>query len=982
MDFSTFPVPVHNYGRVNKFKNATKGFFRVSPDKKRKFIMRIKLIAVLLFAVCLHLSAKSFSQNITLAEKNSSLQAVLNKIEQQSGYDIFMQTELLAGSNKVSLNVKNEALTKVLDRVFKGQPVTYAIVGHTIVVKEKTAQTSANSANSPASLYIGKVVDATTKEPLIGASVGVKGGGKATSTSLNGTFKLNLDNGDGTVLVVSYIGYITKEITLSGTTNLGDIELKSSASSMHEVVVTGDVAIDRKTPVAVTTLNQRFIEEKLGSQDIPQLLSVVPGVMATQGDGGYGDSRINIRGFNSGSKKGNVALTINGIPVNDMENGSLYWSDFSGLTDVTTSLQLQRGLGASKIIVPSFGGTINITTRGTETEKGGYISQGIGSDGYEKTAVLLSTGLDKNGWAATFQGSRTQGRGNADGLNFLGYNYFFNISKQLTSSQTLSLSVMGANQTHGQRPDELISDWQNAPQGIRWNYELGVKDGKQINPYNNNFSKPLFSLNHEWNINGSSSLSTVLYATYGTGGGGGIQGEAPRVSNLYSPYDYTAAEKANFANPDGSASTYFYSSHNDHTWYGVRSTYRTELSKSINLSAGVDLRSYKGTHYKTVTDLLGADYVYDPFTGNSAPGSRSGDINNPEHRAIVGDKIGYYNKDNVISGGAFAQAEYSKDDFSAFVTVTGTGTGNKRTDYYNYLNTDPNQTSKYVNFFNYQAKAGANYNINDAMNVFANVGYMTKPPYFDNIFQKFTNNINPSSVSEKLLSYELGYGLKLAHFSAKLNAYRTSYNDESFATAYFDQPTNQLYTVNVAGVDELHQGLELEMKLKPIKEVTISGMLSYGDWHYTNDAGPSTVYNSQQQAVKTVNKVYLKDIKVGDAAQTTAALGADIDILPDLSIGGNYFYYGNYYSDFNFANAGAAGLRPYKLPNYSIWNLNGVFRFKIAGLDAVLIGNVNNLLNTKYIADSYDGNLTGNAANALVYYGLGRTFVTSLKIKF
>jgi len=982
MDFSTFPVPVHNDGRVNKFKNATKGFFRISPDTKRKFIMRIKLIAVLLFAVCMHLSAKSFSQNITLAEKNSSLQTVLNKIEQQSGYDIFMQTELLAGSNKVSLNVKNEALTKVLDRVFKGQPVTYAIVGNTIVVKEKNTQASANSANAPASLYTGKVIDATTKEPLIGASVGVKGGGKATSTSLNGTFKLNLENGDGTVLVISYIGYITKEITLSGTNNLGEIELKSSASSMHEVVVTGDVAIDRKTPVAVTTLNQRFIEEKLGNQDIPQLLSVVPGVMATQGDGGYGDSRINIRGFNSGSKKGNVALTINGIPVNDMENGSLYWSDFSGLTDVTTSLQLQRGLGASKIIVPSFGGTINITTRGTETEKGGYISQGIGSDGYEKTAVLLSTGLDKNGWAATFQGSRTQGRGNADGLNFLGYNYFFNISKQLTPNQTLSLSVMGANQTHGQRPDELISDWQNAPQGIRWNYELGVKDGKQINPYNNNFSKPLFSLNHEWNINGSSSLSTVFYATYGTGGGGGIQGEAPRISNLYSPYDYTAAEKANFANPDGSASTYFYSSHNDHTWYGVRSTYRTELSKSINLSAGVDLRSYKGTHYKTVTDLLGADYVYDPFTSASNLGSRSGDINNPEHRAIVGDKIGYYNKDNVISGGAFAQAEYSKDDFSAFVTVTGTGTGNKRTDYYNYLNSDPNQTSKYVNFFNYQAKGGANYNINDAMNVFANVGYMTKPPYFDNIFQKFTNNINPSSVSEKLLSYELGYGLKLAHFSAKLNAYRTQYNDESFATAYFDQATNQLYTVNVAGVDELHQGLELEMKLKPIKEITLNGMLSYGDWHYTNDAGPSTVYNSQQQAVKTVNKVYLKDIKVGDAAQTTAALGADIDVLPDLTIGGNYFYYGNYYSDFNFANAGQPNMHPYKLPNYSIWNLNGVFRFKIAGLNAVLIGNVNNLLNTKYIADSYDANLTGNAASTLVYYGLGRTFVTSLKIKF
>jgi len=985
MDFSTFPAPVCEGTRVNKFNKITNCFSRIDPATKRKFIMRIKLITALLFAVCLHISAASFSQNITITEKNANLETILNKIEQQSGYDVFMQTELLAGSNKVSVSVKNELLAKVLDQVFKGQPITYAIVGHTIVVKEKQpVKTVINTSIQKMPVYTGKIVDADTKEPLIGASVGIKGGGKGTSTGVNGTFKLNVGSDAGTVLVISYIGYITKEVPLSGSNDIGVITLKSSANAMSEVVVTGDVAIDRKTPIAVSTINAQYIEEKLGNQDIPQLLSGAPGVMATQGDGGYGDSRINIRGFNSGSKKGNVALTINGIPVNDMENGSLFWSDFSGLTDVTTSLQLQRGLGASKIIVPSFGGTINITTRNTDAQKGGYISQAIGSDGYEKTAVLVSTGLNDKGWAATFQGSRTQGNGFADGLNFLGYNYFFNLSKVLSPSQTLSFSVMGANQTHGQRPDELISAWQNAPQGIRWNYELGVKDGKQINPYNNNFSKPVFSLNHEWTINEKSSLSTVLYATYGTGGGGGIGGDvvAPRVSNLYSPFDYTAAEKANAANPDGSASTYFYSSHNNHTWYGARSTYRTDLGKYINLSAGVDVRYYQGTHYETVTDLLGADYVYDPYTTAKAVGSKSGDINNPDHRAVVGDKIDYYNKDNVESGGAFAQAEYVKNNFSAFVTVNGSGTGDQRNDYYNYLNSDPNQSSRYVYFFNYQAKGGANYNINDEMNVFANIGYITKPPYFDNVFQKFTNAINPSSVSEKLFSYELGYGFKVSDFSAKLNLYRSSYMDESFATSYLDLPTNQLYTVNVAGVNEMHQGAELELKYKPIRAITLTGMFSYGDWYYSSDAGPSSVYNAQQQLVKTVSKVYLNGIKIGDAAQTTAAFGIDINVLSDLKLGANYYYYGNYYSDFNFANAGSAGLSPYKLPNYSVWNLNGVFKFKIAGLDASLIGNVNNLLNTKYIADSYDGNLTGDATKTLVYYGLGRTFTTSVKIKF
>lgn len=984
MDFSAFSVPLCHVGAVNKIKNATKRI-RLNPDIKRKFIMRIKLVTALLFAVCLHISAKSFSQNITLSEKNSSLQTVLNKIEQQSGYDIFMQTELLAGSNKVSLNVKNQPLAKVLEKVFKDQPVTFAIVGHTIVVKEKNVQAAQNITGVPASVYTGKVVDAATGEPLIGASIGLKGSTRATTTGLNGTFKLNVGTEQGTVLVISYIGYITKEVTLTGTSDLGIISMQPGANSMKEVVVTGDVAVDRRTPIAATTINQQFIEEKIGTRDIPQLLQGTPGVMATAQGGGYGDSRISIRGFSSGSKKGNVALTINGIPVNDMENGSIFWSNWSGLTDVTTSVQIQRGLGASKIIVPSFGGTINITTRNTDMEKGGYIAQSYGSNNLQKTAVLVSTGINDKGWAMTFQGSRNKGDGFADGLNYLGYNYFFNLSKVLSPSQTLSFSVMGATQSHGQRPQRSIAEYQNAPQDIRWNYYLGVKDGKQINPYNNTFSKPVFSLNHEWTISDKSSLATVLYATYGTGGGGSIGGTVTnpvRVSNFYSPFDFTAVEKSNAANPDGSASTYFYSAHNDHTWYGVRSTYRTRIGNDIDFSGGIDLRSYKGTHYEEVTDLLGADYVYNPYTGTTAVGSASGDINNPNKRAVVGDKIAYYNKDYVQSGGAFMQAEYVKNNFSAFVTLSGSGTADKRVDLFNYLNSDPNQSSPYQTFFTYQAKGGANYNINDQMNIFANIGYITKPPYFDNVFQKFTNNVNHGTVTEKLFSYELGYGYKISNFSAKLNLYRSNYADESFSNSYGDTKTNQLYSVNISGVSELHQGAELELSYKPVKEVTVGGMVSYGDWHYTKDAGPATVFNSNQQVVATVNKVYLKGLKVGDAGQTTAGMRLDIDVLPALRLGTNYNYIANYYSNFVFSNITKPGLTPYKIPNYSVWDLNGVFKFKIAGLDSYLIGNVNNLLNTKFISDAFDQNAIGTPAAVNVYYGLGRTFTTSIKVKF
>jgi iron complex outermembrane receptor protein len=832
----------------------------------------------------------------------------------------------------------------------------------------------------------GKVVDADTKEPLTGATITVKGTSKSTSAALDGGFRLDVSGVDNPVLVVTFLGFVPQEVTVNGKTNLGEISLKNASTGMKEVVINGDIAIDRKTPVAVTTIGSQYIEDHIGTQDIPELLNIVPGVYATQQGGGYGDSRVSIRGFSSQSGNGNVAYTINGIPVNDPETGAIYWSDFSGVTDVTSSIQVQRGLGASKVITPSFGGTINITTRSTDMQQGGYVWQTTGSDGYEKTAVLVSTGLNSNGWAATIEGSRTSGNGDADGLNFLAYNYFVNVSKVLTPNQTLSFNLIGGDQHHGERYENSILDYEQAPQGIRWNSELGVKDGQQINPATNFYSEPFFSLNHDWTINEKSSLSTEVYAICGSGGGGDIGGATPsRISNLYSPYDFTAAEQANVTNPDGSALTWLYNSHDITDWYGLRSTYKTMIGKYTTLQAGVDLRYYYGLHYEELSDLLGANYVLDAYTGASstAEGQSAGNINNPNNMAVVGDKINYDNEDYELSESAFAQAEYSKDKFTLFVTATGENTGLKRTDYFNYLNSDPEQKTPYVNFESFQLKGGANYNLNDQMNVYANIGYLTKPPYYAAVFENYTNQIDKSVVDEKLFSYELGYGFKSSDFSAKVDLYRTSYKDRTDQSAVFDQATNELYSANVTGVDELHQGLEAVLIWKPIKEITLRGMGSFGDYYYTNNPGPTTVFNSAEKSVGApIPIVYLKNEKIGDAPQTTTAVTLDVNVLPQIKLGVIWNYFSNYTANVPFEDYTSPNLHPYKVPDYSLWSFSGTWHFKMAGFDSELIGVVTNLLNTKYISDATDDGATGLASNALVYYGLGRVFSTGLKVKF
>ncbi|MGN6395000.1 MAG: TonB-dependent receptor [Mucilaginibacter sp.] len=856
----------------------------------------------------------------------------------------------------------------------------------------------------------GKLLDAQSKEPLIGVTIAVKGMQRATVAALDGTFKINVPAGSNT-LVLTYIGYVTKEVEITGN-NLGVITMDPVSASLKEVTVMANssLAIDRQTPIAATSVGKVYIEEKGAGAEFPELLKAAPGVMTSKGGGGYGDSRVNIRGFSSN----NVALLINGLPVNDVEAGKIYWNDWAGLADVTTSMQVQRGLGASKVAVPSLGGTINITTKSTEAQEGGTISQSVGTYNTYKTVLSYATGLTNKGWASSFLLSRSTGDGYAPGLYYTGYSYFANISKVLSPSQTLAFNIMGATQSHGQRYTfNTINTYRANPLGIRYNSDYGYLNGQLLSAEQNYYNKPLASLNHNWKINENSSLSTVLYGSWGTGAARYLSGtnvtltpgngpsNIPRTGDIYSPIDFNAVVKANATNPDGSSTRYFQNTANNHQQYGLLSTYKTKLGDYINLIAGIDGRYYEGEHYYQVQDLLGGAYIID--TRSNSATSPAGNINNPNARIGNGGKFNNDYRYEIAQEGVYAQAEYVKDDLSAFVSLAGNNTSNRRVDYFNYLNTDPARTSKWVNFLGYQAKGGANYNIDNHNNIFANIGYIQRSPLVANIFLNKKNDLNPDAKPEKLMSYELGYGFRSSMFSANINLYRSSYKDRAKTTAFVDQTDNSLYTVNISGIDELHQGVELDAKFRPVKGVTLSGSLSVGDFHYTANTGPTQVTTDAGKSF-TQDALLLKGLKIGEfgtantSAQTTGALGLDIQVLPQVKIGANYNYYGRYFASFDPSklttsqqNTAGVPFSNYQLPSFSTADLNIVYRFKFAGLDAAFIANVYNVFNTVYVADAFETAIPNSPAaysfatrtnNLGVWYGSPRTVMTTLKINF
>lgn len=883
----------------------------------------------------------------------------------------------------------------------------------------------------------GTVVD-EDGQGLPGATVLLKGTQNGTITDVDGKFTLDAE--EGSLLVISFIGFESMEATASKDMS---ITLKPGTSILAEVVITSnviDVVKTRETPVAVSSISPAEISLKVGNMEFPEIMNRTPGVYATKNGGGYGDSRLSLRGFD----QSNTSFLINGQPVNDMENGWVYWSNWQGLTDVASGIQIQRGLGASRLAVPSVGGTVSIFTKAAELAKSTTASQTVGNDGYLKTAFSHSTGRNDNGWASSILISKWQGNGYVDNTMGEGWTYFGALGYSPEGSDhALNLSVLGAGQWHHQRDVWVsIRDYQNfgddKKDGLdrRWNTNGGTLNGEEYSLRRNFYNKPLATFNWDWKISENLSLATSFYGSAGRGGGTGPRGNNFRNSDInilpfrkdltehYIEDGVTGSRNAdgtiNFDNivSVNQATTSPYTggisgfdglrigsngfndddvnravlirraSMNSHNWIGGISNLDYK-SGNFRYSLGIDLRKYTGYHYRVLNDLLGLDGYYSTGNDNSAgqiieTTIKASPFNNT---GLNGPKLNYYNIGHVDWQGFNGLIEYNNETTVTAVLQTGfSNQAFQREDLFdqvgNPLSVKKNLTGGYI-------KGGANYNLSAASNVFFNAGYISRQPLFDAVFPGFANDLNPDLQNEIIKSVELGYGFLGRYLTVNVNAYSTSWGNR-FLTQGFAVSDTEFGTAQFKDVDVLHQGIEMEATYRATDNLKFRGMLSMGDWRYTKDFS-STVFDENQNQIGT-GTLYTKDAKVGDAAQTTSYVEADYRVGAfnfDLSyrfVGGLYADYSIDDSDFlSPDNAGAL-----QLPNYGLVDFGATARFDLFSSDATFRLNVNNLLDTVYISES-NSNIHAEAGSTLwngidvrnsVWFGFGRTWTATLSVNF
>jgi iron complex outermembrane receptor protein len=856
------------------------------------------------------------------------------------------------------------------------------------------------------------VVNDKEGNPLVGANVVVDGTDKGGVTDESGKYTIDVGASGDYGVTASYIGYssLTNSVKVDDIVGTINFLLEIDAVSMSALEVLASRA-DKTTPVAYTTISKEEMEVRLGSQDIPMILNTTPSVYATQQGGGAGDARINVRGFN----QRNVAVMINGVPQNDMENGWVYWSNWDGVGDATSSIQMQRGLSAVNLATPSIGGTMNIITDPAALERGGKFKQEGGAGGFLKSTLSYNSGLIGDKFALSGTVVRKTGDGLIDGTWTDALAYYVGGSYQLNKKNRFELYAIGAPQRHGQNlykqniatySQELAGDIdgyndsayvagekfeteagrlfnQNiAPvdasyTGQQYWYMYGARttdrvNANSLNERENFFHKPLVNLNHFLTINDKTRVSSILYWSGGSGGGTGTYGSVSRTPAVEgerwyasSPWqwDWNAEIAQNSANVDSAFSDtdnrstgILRNSINRQGTIGAISKLNYIVTDELELQVGIDWRTAEIEHAREVRDLLGGDYYVD-----------FADDNTPDGKIVkLGDEIAYHNHTTVDWIGGFLQGNYQTDKVNVF------GMGGISSIGYSYQDhfTIADEVITSDNIVTFQGKGGAMYDLGEATSIYGNFGYVEKPPIMDNvIYNDGTVASNPAN--EKFISTEFGLNFKKDDWLAiKWGAYHTDWKDRNLTKAVTtgQGDSGDTDVIFLTGVDQKHIGVEIEASIKLHDMVRFDVATSLGDWQFNGDAVgdyQENEYNENEEVVglKTTKYQYALDgLKVGDMPQTSLVLGTTLTPFKGLSLQGLYKLYSNNFADwspdsreYDGSDADADRSQVWEAPNYGKLDLHATYKLpKIAGLDMTLSAHIFNALDGIYVQDAVD----------------------------
>lgn len=758
----------------------------------------------------------------------------------------------------------------------------------------------------------GNVVNSATGEAIPGIQVSVRGQSLSVLTDADGSFHFTSIAAGQDVLTFSSSTIVFREMSIriepDAVTLLKDIKL---------------IAVEKNQDMALIGLaDESLLDDDGSSQEISSAVLLSNDQYLSNVRYQLSPLRFKVRGYSNIYEQ----KYINGVVFNDQNRGVFNFASIGALNDLTRNGDVVNYLGSSDFTFGSIGGTENINMRASNYARGTKLTLSYTNRIYYLRGMAsYSTGLQDNGWAFTAAvGGRYSHEGIIDGTFYHNISYAISVEKQINNGQhSLSFVTFGSPVERGQQHASVQEAYSLTGDNL-YNPNWGWQDGKKRNARTVRAFDPTAILSHIWKINDNATLTSgigVHYQRYGNTAMNWYNGPDPRPDYYrYLPSYYPEGSSDRelytdlwgskcsgvrqiewdkmwlinrFSNMAGESGIYMVEERRSDLFEtSFNSTLNVQTSRANKLTAGIGGRTTKSYQFKTIDDMLGANYFVDidKFAERDVKKDKEiiqNDMNKPDRRVYKGDTFGYDFRLDINSANIWAQNQYVTKLFDIYYGSKLTYTEFQRRGYMKNGRYPDNSEGKgkQHRFVDFSVKGGLTYKITGRHLLTANISYATEAPlpYTSYISPRITDEAIENLESGKVFSADLNYIFSLPSFRGRLSVFQTNFYDQMHRSSYYNDSQKTFVNHVLSGMNKVNRGIELGLNYQINNNWSIDLAGTMAEYFYSNNPNGVMSYENGLEfgdlgARSSEEKVYLEDYYVGATPQIAGTIGI------------NYFY--------------------------------------------------------------------------------------------
>ncbi len=689
----------------------------------------------------------------------------------------------------------------------------------------------------------------------------------------------------------------------------------------------------------------------------------------------FSPMRFKVRGYDNMYEQN----FMNGLMLNDLEQGRFNYSMIGGMNDATRNQEGASQFDYNNFTFSGVGGATHINTRASAFAQGSKVTMSGTNRNYVLRGMFThATGWLKNGWAfAGTVGYRWSKEGVIEGTFYNSFSYMLSAEKKFNDSHSLALVTFGSPTERAQQGASTEEAYWLANSHY-YNPYWGYQNGEKRNSRVVRDFEPTAILTWDWKVDEDRKLTTAagfkysMYSNSALSYANNAYNPAPDYyknfpSSVFNVYDNTINDpdylndhpyymdqfntlkeywgtKANrqidwdrlyyvnsIQNKNGGTASYYQERrHNDQMVFALSPTWSHNVNNQWKYTAGLVLNHTKGMHYKTMQDLLGAENFIDIDTyaeRDYGKGSMEvqNDLRNPNRRIREGDRFGYDYNIFVNKAKAWGQTQYSFGTSVLYLGAYGEGTTiereglmqNGRAKDYSY------GKSGAARFMGYGGKAQLTIRPFANQRIDLGGSFDAQAPLARNAFvaPRVQNNFVNNLTLEKIASANLSWSFRFGSLTGKLSGYYTRFMDQVEQTGFYNDLDSRFYYVTMSGLDKVHYGLDGAVTYQVNSELSFNLLASVGEAKYAgNPMAQMFSENNSSEYKQWVNPVTTETMQDRIYADGMRVSGTP---LTALGLGANYNI-NNWYLelDLNYYDRSYLGFSSYRRMGYVLHQTN------------------------------------------------------------